>query len=132
MVDKITGGCLCGGVRYEYDGELGDSSYCHCDDCKKATGGPFTVGIMSDLDKLVITHGEVKSYTTQADSGRSITRDFCPDCGSPLFTRGEGRPGKVSIKAGSLDDPSDVKPSCHKWTEREVEWAYADKDLPRS
>ncbi len=131
MDSKFTGGCLCGGIRYEYDGEVGESSYCHCDDCKKATGGPFTVGIVSEKSKLKILSGQVKSYTSKADSGRDITRDFCPDCGSPLFTRAEKCPDHIFIKAGSLDNPELVKPSCHTWTEREVEWAYADRNLPR-
>ena len=131
MVDKFTGGCLCGSIRYEYYGEVGQSSYCHCDDCKKATGGAYTVGIVSQKSKLRMLTGQVKSYTSKADSGRNITRDFCGTCGSPLFTRAEKCPDHIFIKAGSLDKPELVKPSCHTWSEREVEWAYPDKDLPR-
>lgn len=130
MDTKIVGGCLCGAVRYEYDGEIGESSYCHCDDCKRATGGPYTVGVLSEADKLTIVSGEVKSYTSIADSGRKITRQFCPECGSPLFTRAEKCPDLVFIKAGSLDHPEIVKPSCQTWTEHAVDWAYVDESLP--
>jgi hypothetical protein len=126
----LCGGCMCGSVRYEYDGKIGESSYCHCDDCKRATGGPFTVGVLSDLAKLRIVKGQVKGYTTKADSGLDITREFCPKCGSPLFTRGEKCPGLVFIKAGSLDRPELVKPSLQVWTERAVPWAYIDTNLP--
>ena len=126
----LCGGCMCGSVRYEYDGEIGESSYCHCDDCKRATGGPYTVGVLSVADKLRVVSGEVKSYTSIADSGRKITRQFCPKCGSPLFTRAEKCPDLVSIKAGSLDQPELVKPSCQTWTERAVPWAYIDENLP--
>ncbi len=130
-MDKVMcGGCLCGSVRYEYDGRPGESSYCHCDDCKRATGGPYTVGVLSKADKLRIVSGNVKSYTTRGDSGREITRQFCPECGSPLFTRGEHCAGFVYIKAGSLDKPELVKPSCQIWTERAVKWAYVDESLP--
>ncbi len=130
-MDKVMcGGCLCGSVRYEYDGQPGDSSYCHCDDCKRATGGPYTVGVHSQADRLRIVRGEVKGYTTRGDSGSEITREFCPECGSPLFTRGEHCAGFVYIKAGSLDEPELVKPSCEIWTERAVKWAYVDASLP--
>ena len=95
-MDKVMcGGCLCGSVRYEYDGQPGNSSYCHCDDCKRATGGPYTVGVLSKADKLRIVSGKVKGYTTVGDSGNEITRQFCPECGSPLFTRGEKDPDLV-------------------------------------
>jgi hypothetical protein len=72
----------------------------------------------------------VKSHTTVADSGRKITREFCPECGSPLFTRAEKFPDKIYIKAGSLDEPGVVAPRIQTWTERAVQWAYLDKSLP--
>ena len=130
MAKMLSGGCLCGAVRYEYDDGPGKSSYCHCDDCKRATGGPYTVGVLSKADKLRIISGNVKGYTTLGDSGNEITRQFCPECGSPLFTRGEACPDLVFIKAGSLDEPELVEPSCQIWTERAVKWAYVDESLP--
>jgi len=129
MNKKFRGGCLCGFVRYEYNGKTGPSSYCHCDDCKRATGGPYTVGVLSEAGKLRILYGKVKGYTTVADSGRKVTREFCPECGSPLFTRAEKCPDQVFIKAGSLDEPEVVSPSYQTWTERAVTWAYLDKSL---
>ena len=130
MAKILNGGCLCGAVRYEYAGELGKSSYCHCDDCKRATGGPYTVGVLSKADKLCIVSGNVKGYTTLGDSGNKITRQFCPECGSPLFTRAELYPDLVFIKAGSLDEPELIEPSYQTWIEREVPWAHIDPTLP--
>lgn len=77
-----------------------------------------------------ILSGQVKGYTTVADSGRKITRQFCPECGSPLFTRAEKCPDLVFLKAGSLDEPQRVKPGCQTWTKRAVPWAYIDTSLP--
>ena len=95
MKTHFLGGCLCGAVRYESTGDSENASYCHCDDCKKATGGPYTVGILVKSAQLRIISGEVRGYTTIADSGRKITREFCPNCGSPLFTRAEKCPDLV-------------------------------------
>jgi hypothetical protein len=130
METILRGGCLCGAVRYEYAGQPGPSSYCHCDDCKRATGGPYTVGVLSRADKLRLVRGQVKGYTTKGDSGKNITRQFCPECGSPLFTRAEKCPEFVFIKAGSLDEPALIKPGCQTWTERAVAWAAIDPSLP--
>ena len=130
METILNGGCLCGAVRYECSGDADAASYCHCDDCKKATGGPYTVGVLVEAAKLRIVRGQVKGYTTIADSGRKITREFCPSCGSPLFTRAEKCPNLVFLKAGCLDEPELIKPSCQVWTKRAVGWAYIDEKLP--
>jgi hypothetical protein len=130
MKTILKGGCLCGAVRYECTGDTEDASYCHCDDCKKATGGPYTVGVLVKADDLRIICGQVKGYTKIADSGREITRQFCLNCGSPLFTRSEKYPDNVFLKAGSLDEPGLIKPSCQVWTKRAVGWAYIDENLP--
>ena len=131
MKTILHGGCLCGTVRYECSGNTDAASYCHCDDCKKATGGPYTVGVLVEAAKLLIVSGRVKGYTTIADSGRKITREFCPNCGSPLFTRAEKYPDFVFLKAGSLDEPEVIKPICQMWTRCAVPWAYIDETLPR-
>ena len=130
MKTIFRGGCLCGAVRYECNSESREASYCHCDDCRKATGGPYTVGVRVEAAELRIISGEVKGYTTTADSGRKITREFCPSCGSPLFTRAEKCPNFVYLKAGCLDEPELVRPSCQTWTKCAVSWAYIDEKLP--
>jgi len=126
----LKGGCLCGAVRYEWRGAGVSASYCHCTDCRKATGGPYTVGVGVAAAGLTIRSGKTKGYTKIADSGRQITREFCPECGSPLFTRGAVLPGVVWIKAGSLDEPELITPTHQTWTRMAVPWAYLDKDLP--
>jgi hypothetical protein len=117
-------------VRYEYAGEPEDASYCHCDDCRRATGGPYTVGVLAKTALLRIVSGKVKGYTTTGDSGAEITREFCPECGSPLFTRAERDPSRVWLKAGCLDEPDLIRPSCQIWTQCAVPWAHIDKGLP--
>jgi hypothetical protein len=88
------------------------------------------VGVLVRAADLHILSGQVKGYTTVADSGRKITRQFCPECGSPLLTRAEKCPDLVFLKAGSLDEPEHVKPGCQTWTKRTVPWAYIDESLP--
>jgi hypothetical protein len=87
------------------------------------------VGVGVDAAGLTIRSGKTKGYTKIADSGRQITREFCPECGSPLFTRAEVLPGAVWIKAGSLDEPARIQPTHQTWTQMAVPWAYLDKDL---
>ncbi|MHC4742495.1 MAG: GFA family protein [Planctomycetota bacterium] len=125
----LKGGCLCGAVQYQWTGESPTASYCHCDDCRKATGGPYTVGVGVDVAGLTVA-GEIAGYTKTADSGKLITREFCPKCGSPLFTRSELHPDKLWIKGGSLDTPELIKMTHQSWIDHAVSWAYIDKNLP--
>lgn len=130
MNDFVTGGCLCGFVRYEYRGELGLANYCHCNDCRKTTGSAFNIGVKVHAPNLRVISGYVRSYTKTTGSGNQIAREFCPECGSPLFTRAFAKPEFVWIKAGSLDDPTLVKPTYQIWRDRAVLWAYIDAELP--
>jgi len=82
-----------------------------------------------DADILKIVSGHVKGYTKTADSGNKITREFCPECGSPLFTRSNAH-SRVGIKAGSLDEPELIKPTRQIWTEKAVTWSRIDETLP--
>jgi len=129
MKETFSGGCLCGYVRYEHAGAPEGANYCHCPDCRRTTGSAFSIGVCARADALRIISGRVKAYTKIADSGNEITREFCPECGSPLFTRSPVHPEFVYIKAGSLDDPVLVKPICQIWTEMAVQWARIDERL---
>ncbi|MBD2301859.1 GFA family protein [Nostoc sp. FACHB-190] len=130
MAELVSGGCLCGYVRYEYNGELESANYCHCQDCRKSTGSAFNVGVRVQSMGLHIVSGKVKSYTKTGDSGGTIIREFCPECGSPLFTRSPAKPQFVWIKAGSLDNHISIKPVHQIWTDSAVPWAYIAVDLP--
>ena len=125
----LSGGCLCGHVRYEYAGEPEGANYCHCSTCRRMTGSAFNVGIRGQANLLNIISGKVKGYTRKADDGNEITREFCPECGSPLFTRLPSNPQFIFIKAGSLDDSTCVKPSYQMWTEEAVPWAHIDENI---
>jgi len=129
MVDIFTGSCLCGKVKYECTRKPESATYCHCDDCRKTTGSAFNVGVRVSVSDFKIISGEVKGYTKTADSGNQLTRVFCPNCGSPLFTRSPVHPDHVYIKAGSLDDPNIVQPKIQIWMSKKVPWAEIDSSL---
>ncbi len=130
MPETVHGGCLCGGVRYTYAGEIGGAGICHCVDCRRTTGSAFNISIRLDLSRFDVVSGEPTSFTKRADRGSELTRHFCPDCGSPLFTTSPAYPEAVFVKAGSLDDPTLVRPALQAWTRSAVPWARIADDLP--
>ncbi len=129
MTDIRTGRCLCGKVRYECFSNPEGATYCHCDDCRRTTGSAFNVGVCVPISGFKIISGEVKGFTKTADSGNQLTREFCPDCGSPLFTRSPVHPDYVYIKAGSFDNPNIVHPKDQIWATKRVPWAEIDSSL---
>ena len=125
----VSGRCLCGNVRYEYDGEVGPASYCHCEDCRRCTGSAFVISVRFERAGFRVESGTVKGYTKRGESGNELTRHFCADCGSPLFTSAPKHPDHVYVKAGTLDDPSLVSPTHQSWVASSVAWSRIDPAL---
>ena len=107
---EFAGGCLCGAVRYAVSGEPVRIAQCHCDDCRRATGSTFATNVFVRKEDLTILQGTTKSYSHAADSGNTMTKEFCPECGSQLFGWSSGGAGVRSVKVGSIDDAGFVQP----------------------
>lgn len=114
----FSGGCLCGKVRYESGAEPVRTARCHCDDCRRNTGATFATNVFIPADALNIVQGEVAEYQHSTDSGATMTRMFCPSCGSPLFGFSSNNAGIRSIRVGSIDDASFVKPAVEVFTKK--------------
>lgn len=98
MSNKITGGCQCGAVRFEAEGEPAFSSNCHCRDCQRASGSAYLPVMGFPKDAVRVT-GEVKYFQRQGDSGAFESEGFCPECGARRQSR---RPRAVRAAGGHL------------------------------
>lgn len=126
---KLTGGCLCGAVRYESTEAPVISGYCHCLSCQKLSGSGHTLNVL--LPEAGFTaRGTTKAYTWQADSGNMVTTRFCPECGSPLFGHNPAFTGMVVIRAASLDDSSDIAPAMSVYAKRLQPWDHLADSIP--
>jgi hypothetical protein len=130
MSQTVGGGCLCGSIRYEYDGEIGPANYCHCADCRRCTGSAFSIGVRVAAPRFRVVKGRPKGFTKAGDSGSELTRHFCPECGSPLYTSSPRHAEFLFLKAGSLDDPRLVRPTHQNWIISRVGWAEIGIGLP--
>lgn len=100
----VEGGCYCKEVRYKASGDPIIKAECFCRECQYITGGAQVMLMAMPEAGFELTKGVVKDFT-RTDIERAVTRQFCPNCGTHLFTRAPGFPA-VIIKIGSLDDPS--------------------------
>ena len=122
---QLSGSCLCGAVTYDAAVEAPVAMNCACRDCQRATGSGYATFFVVPEAQLDL-RGEVGSYTSTGESGRTVTRFFCSHCGSQLFSEVEARPGMRFVKAGSLNDPEAIKPSVNIWTRSRPSWAPLD------
>ncbi len=129
-MEKLTGGCQCGAVRYEANGPPVFAAHCQCVDCKRSSGAGH-VTAAGFPESAVTFVGTTKSYVSRADSGANVSRAFCPECGGRLALRSETIPGMVLLMAGSLDDAAQITPEAAIFDTRHVAWDYFDPALPR-
>ncbi|WP_380875034.1 aldehyde-activating protein [Sphingomonas sp. DBB INV C78] len=127
---SVSGGCLCGAVRFTVDATPLGVRTCWCRLCQYLAAGNATVNVIFPADKLTVT-GEVRWHEAVADSGNHMRRGFCPECGTPLFSDALVRPHLAVIRAGALDDPNLVAPQSTIWTSAAPDWAHIDPDLPQ-
>jgi hypothetical protein len=124
---KHQGGCQCGAVRYEVDGEPQRASLCHCADCRKSAGAPAVSWAAYAEDKFRIIQGAAVTFNS---SGLSM-RSFCGTCGTGLyFVNSEVLPGIVDIQTATLDDPNAIAMECQIQTAERIGWMAELHHLP--
>lgn len=125
----LEGGCLCGALRYRISREPMATVVCHCTHCQKSSGGAFSVNLMVEEDAVALV-GEASRYQDRGESGAAVYRCFCPKCGSPVLSILDAIPGVLAIKAGTLDDVSNVAPVSQVWRRSAHSWLARLNDLP--
>ncbi|MCC2636430.1 MAG: hypothetical protein K0Q68_149 [Moraxellaceae bacterium] len=125
----IKGSCLCGGVRYEYDGELQEISLCHCSQCRKAQGSAFVAvsPIESARFRLVAGAELLKEYRAVPHKARV----FCSHCGSPLYSARDDLPGIMRLRLGTVETPFQCQKAYHAYTDSRASWYEITDTLPR-
>lgn len=130
MSNEQTGGCHCGSVKYSYSTPPEFTFFCHCSDCQRTAGSPFSVELMIPSDSFDVK-GELHTYTVTGDSGKEVHRRFCPQCGSGIYLECDADPGYIFLKAGTLDDAGWVRPDMHIFTAAKQPWVELGDSLPR-
>lgn len=122
---QIRGGCRCGAIRFEAGSAPIWQSYCHCRDCRRATGAPVTAFVgVSDRD-LQFRGDRIAEYASSDD----VVRSFCTRCGTPLYYRDRSLPGETYLYVGALDAPERFPPRHHAWVSERLAWLALDDDL---
>lgn len=120
-----TGGCRCGAVRFAAAAEPDHVGFCHCVDCRRATGAPY-VGFVGFMVPDVTYDGSAARY-----QNGMVARSFCATCGSPLAYEDERLPGHVYFYLGSMDRPQDFRPTLHAYVSQKLPYVHLGDGLPQ-
>ena len=126
---KIDGGCHCGHVTFEADGNPDFVVICHCTDCQQISGSAFATLLFVKDEDIKIT-GETKRFEHKVDSGNTLTKDFCPTCGSQMFGGNVGRPGMTAIKAGGINEKDHIQPQFNVYVSSKAPCTILDETIP--
>ena len=129
----ITGGCVCGAIRYESSAEPVMMLKCHCRDCQHITGSGFVPAVVFQAESFRLTKGELSYHFTPSLAGGMHKRGYCAQCGSRLTgAERQGQPSRVvGVLAGSLDDPSLFRPQMDIFTTDAQSWDQMDPRIPK-
>jgi hypothetical protein len=126
----LTGGCLCGAVRFEVAEPLVRASYCHCTRCQRRSGTAASAQGRVAPGALRITAGEalVRSWRPE----RGFAKEFCSQCGSQLWSRDPENPDVVSVRLGAFDGDPGIRPEYRQFVGSAASWEpIPDDGLPR-
>ncbi len=127
--NKLTGGCMCGAVRYETTGESFKVIHCHCRSCRKHNGAPVVTLAGFKADQVTFSGDERNIYASSPGVGRA----FCGKCGTPLTWEGDGgdRGPIVEFHISTFDTPDVLVPTAHSFDPERIPWFDIADNLPR-
>lgn len=123
---KLDGGCYCGAVRYEVDGDVFHRTLCHCEDCRRVSAAPAMAWFSVLSEALRFTRGKPREF----HSSTSVTRSFCADCGTALTYRNAAYPDETDVTTCSLDKPDAASPQDHTFAAFRLDWMHTSDTLP--
>jgi hypothetical protein len=128
MTEVLTGGCLCGKVRYSVKQTMRFRSYaCHCADCQRRTGSAFGIQ-QSVLTGDLTVEGEILRGEHVQPSGAVAGIYACKHCLTRVYTDNNARPGIANLRAGTLDNSPSMVPAAHLWVQSKQPWVMIPQD----
>ena len=128
---EITGQCLCGAIKYELLNPPAMTGVCHCKNCQRQAGSAFSTLAGVAKSDFSLTLGKMKLYEDgDTDSGNTVKRFFCGDCGSPIYSAVPDSPDMVFLKTGTMDDTTGFTPQFNVWCSTKQNWVNLPQGVP--
>jgi hypothetical protein len=125
---RLEGGCACGAVRFSLNRTL-FVWICHCNACKKRTGSAYGISLPVDDDDVEKFTGNTEVYVRVGESGKNVSYEFCPKCGTTVRWRVERIGNRQCFAGGALDDPAQLEIGGEMYTNEGLRWARLDCEV---
>jgi hypothetical protein len=123
----LTGGCMCGQLRFEVAEPLLGAVFCHCKRCQRRSGAGVTTNALAAPGSFRVVSGkELVGSWDPADGG--WIKSFCSVCGSQLFAASRENPDLLVLRMGALDDDPGIRPGAHQYVGSAPSWAPVPDD----
>lgn len=127
---KVTGGCQCGNVAFEYTGTPKFMMNCHCTRCRKVKGAAHATNAFVTTDQFTWTKGEDKVANYDLPEAERFGHAFCNNCGSSMPRESKGT-GLLNVPAGSLNGAPGIEAKGHIYMGSKAPWFEPVDDLPK-
>lgn len=125
----VDGACHCGGIRFTAEVDPARVVVCHCTDCQVLSGSPFRVVAIAAIESVRM-EGAPKHYIKHAESGSKRVQAFCPECGTPLYSRAVENPQHLSLRLGPLRQRAALVPKLQIWKRSSLPWLDGLPSVP--
>ena len=122
---SFTGSCKCGDITYRVSGKVRSVVNCHCGLCRKINGSAFSTYVAVADDDFEILQGEPRNNRISSNA----EKNFCGNCGTPLFNRNPKYAGLTILHLGSIDEPLGLAPTYNIYTESKLDWLESIPDI---
>jgi hypothetical protein len=129
MSSTLEGGCSCGAVRYRLRSDPLFVHCCHCLNCQRQTGSAFAINALVEADGVEVLAGDPQPVDVPRDDGSTQCIYRCPACQVAVYSE-YTRPEVWFVRAGTLDDPSQVSPDVHIHTRSKRDWVALPESVP--
>ena len=126
-VIKHEGGCMCGRTRFTIFAEPNFASFCHCHDCRAASGAAVSAFLGFPTSAMVWQGEQLAEY----QSSKNIVRTFCPECGTSVSYTDAKLPGDIYLYEGVMDEPENYPMQSHSHIKSKLPWLHINDDLPK-
>jgi hypothetical protein len=123
----MTGGCLCGRVRFELTETPIAAGYCHCTRCQRRTGTVASAQARIDSGTFRLLQGQAQVKAWRHSDG-GFEKCFCGECGAHLFSRNPDDPVQMTVRMGAFDGDPGVRPSWRTYVDYAACWAAIPDD----
>lgn len=124
----FTAHCLCGDIAIESTADPVFQANCHCDDCRRAGGGVYASYAFVPDEALSVSKGTPATFEHKSDRGSTMTKYFCPRCGSQLMGANSAFPGRRAVRVGVIDDAAWFKPMANVYVSRKLPSTLIDPE----